>query len=71
MAKKLPKKPKKSKAPKKPKTSAGFTVWMSYDSRYKAYEKREAEKLKTYNEKVRKIKTDAAKKSTLIKKYIK
>ena len=65
----LPKKPKKGRAPKKPKASAPASAWLKFDERYKAFEKKEREKLADYTRKVAAIKSAKSKKEQLIKKY--
>lgn len=66
---KMPKKPKKGKAPKKPKATASASAWLKFDERYKSFEKKEREKLATYNKKVAAIKSAKSRKEQLIKKY--
>ena len=66
---KLPKKPAACKLPKKPKASAPASSWIRYDERVKAAQKKHAAKVSEYNKKVQVIKSAAAKKQQLIKKY--
>lgn len=71
MATKKPKAPKLLKYPKKPKISASASVWIKYDERCKAIDKKNSDRQKKHKSAINGIGNDQKKKLSIIKKYSK
>ena len=62
------KRPKLSRYPKRPKASASLDAWKKFDARCKDTERKNSDKMSTYNKKVNGLSSDKKAKEAIIKK---